>query len=239
MTEDRTDVPTDAPVVLVHGLGSSFEHGWRGAGWIDLIGDASRAVIPVDILGHGTAARPHDPAAYADLEQSVVGALPDVPVDAIGFSLGAQLLLRLAAADPSRTRRLVVIGAGANVFRTDSTEGLASAFERSVGEQGAGDHEIAARVFVSLAAEAGNDPLAMAACLRRPPQPLTPEEVARVTCPVLVILGDKDFAGPPEPLLDALPDARLVTLRGIDHFQSPRDFACIDAALDFIGAAPF
>ena len=94
-------------------------------------------------------------------------------------------------------------------------------------------------MFVSLAAEAGNDPLAMAVCLRRPPRPLTPEEVARVTCPVLVILGDKDFAGPPEPLLDALPDARLVTLRGIDHFQSPRDFACIDAALDFIGAAPF
>ena len=34
------------------------------------------------------------------------------------------------------------------------------------------------RVFVSLAAEAGNDPLAMAACLRRPPRPLTPDEVA-------------------------------------------------------------
>ena len=129
MTEARTDVPTDAPVVLVHGLGSSFEHGWRAAGWIDLIGDAGRAVVPVDILGHGTAARPHDPAAYTDLEQSVGAALPDVPVDAIGFSLGAQLLLRLAASDPSRFRRLVVIGAGANVFRTDSTEGLASAFE--------------------------------------------------------------------------------------------------------------
>ena len=38
------------------------------AGWIDLIGDAGRTVVPVDILGHGTAARPHDPAAYADLE---------------------------------------------------------------------------------------------------------------------------------------------------------------------------
>jgi pimeloyl-ACP methyl ester carboxylesterase len=239
MAEARTDVPPDAPVVLVHGLGSSFEHGWRAAGWIDLIGEAGRAVVPVDILGHGTAARPHDPAAYADLEQSVAAALPDVPVDAIGFSLGAQLLLRLAASEPGRFRRLVVIGAGANVFRTDSTEGLAAVFEQSVGEAGSGDGEIATRVFVSLAAEAGNDPLAIAACLRRPPRPLTADEVGRVTCPVLVILGDKDFAGPPDPLLDALPDARLVTLRGIDHFQSPRDFACIDAALDFVGAAPF
>jgi pimeloyl-ACP methyl ester carboxylesterase len=236
MTEGAPGALTDAPpgpVVLVHGLGSSFEHGWRAAGWIDLIGDAGRTVIPVDILGHGTADRPHDPAAYADLETSVAAVLLDTPVDAIGFSLGAQLLLRLAASDPSRFRRLVLIGAGANVFRTDRTEGLASAFEN-----GAGADDIATRVFVSLAAEAGNDPLAMAACLRRPPQPLTPDEVARVTCSVLVILGDKDFAGPPDPLLDALPDARLVTLRGIDHFQSTRDFACLDAALEFIGAAP-
>ena len=35
MAEARTDVPLDAPVVLVHGLGSSFEHGWRAAGWIE------------------------------------------------------------------------------------------------------------------------------------------------------------------------------------------------------------
>ena len=55
---------------------------------------------------------------------------------------------------------------------------------------------------------------------------------------MLVILGDKDFAGPAEPLVDALPDARLVTLRGIDHFQSTRDFTCIDAALEFIDAIP-
>jgi pimeloyl-ACP methyl ester carboxylesterase len=221
------------PVVLVHGLGSSFEHGWRASGWIDLLGDSGRSVIGVDILGHGNAPKPRNPAAYSDLEASVAARLPDEPVDAIGFSLGAQLLLRLAAADPQRFRRLVLIGVGANALRVDPTEGLATAFE-----QGVDDDNVAARVFLSLAAEAGNDPLAMAACLRRPARPLTTDELRRVTCPVLVILGDKDFAGPADPLLDALPDARLVTLKGIDHFQSPRDFGCIDAALNFIDAAP-
>jgi pimeloyl-ACP methyl ester carboxylesterase len=223
----------NGPVVLVHGLGSSFEHGWRAPGWIDLLDDAGRPVIGVDILGHGRAPAPHDPAAYGDLEAHVAAALPAQPVDAIGFSLGAQLILRLAAQDPHRFRRLVVIGAGANLFRADDTEALAAAFEHGVD-----DANIAARVFVSLAAEAGNDPLAMAACLRRPQRPFAAEELAAVTCPVLVILGDKDFAGPADPLLAALPDARLVTLRGIDHFQSPRDFACIDAALEFVDAAP-
>ena len=40
-------------------------------GWIDLVADAGRPVIPVDILGHGGAGSPHDPEAYADLEASV------------------------------------------------------------------------------------------------------------------------------------------------------------------------
>jgi pimeloyl-ACP methyl ester carboxylesterase len=222
-----------APVVLVHGLGSSFEHGWRAAGWIDLLGDARREVVGIDILGHGGAAAPHEPAAYADLEGQIAAAMPSEPVDAIGFSLGAQLLLRLAAREPHRFQRLVVIGVGANLFRADETERLADAFEHGVDET-----NVAARVFVSLAAEAGNDPLAMAACLRRPRSPFTNEELARIECPVLVILGDKDFAGPAEPLVAALRDARAVTLRGVDHFQSPRDFGCIDAALEFIDAAP-
>jgi hypothetical protein len=55
---------------------------------------------------------------------------------------------------------------------------------------------------------------------------------------VLVVLGDRDFAGPADPLLDKLPDARLVTLPGVDHFATPKQFGFIDAALDFLGAVP-
>ncbi len=221
------------PVVLVHGLGSSFEHGWREGGWIDLLTDAGRRVVGVDILGHGNADAPHDPAAYAHLERSVEQALPDEPVDAIGFSLGAQLLVRVAAAAPERFGRLVLIGVGANLFRTDRTDALADIFERGVEPD-----DIGARVFVQLAKSAGNDPLAMAALLRREAEPYTVEEIARVTCPTLVIIGDRDFAGPPDPLVDALPDAQLVTLKGVDHFRTPTEFACLDAALEFVDAVP-
>jgi pimeloyl-ACP methyl ester carboxylesterase len=221
------------PIVLVHGLGSSFEHGWRAPGWVDLIGDAGRAVVPVDLLGHGTADAPHDPGAYANLESSIVSVLPDEPVDAIGFSLGAQLLLRVAASAPERIARLVVIGVGANLFRDDASAQLIDAFEH-----GNDPEDITARLFVQLSVSAGNDPLAIAACLRRPHERFTPEEIARVTCPTLVIIGDRDFAGPADPLVEALPDARLVTLRGIDHFRATSDFACIDAALEFVEAAP-
>jgi len=221
------------PVVLVHGLGSSYEHGWRPAGWIDLLADAGRRVIPVDVLGHGTAAAPHDPVAYAHLEQSVATLLPEEPFDAIGFSLGAQLLLRIAARAPARFGRLVVIGVGANLFRDEESGTLADAFERD-----AVPDDVTARLFVQLAAGAGNDPLAMAACLRRAREPFTVDELARVACPTLVIIGDRDFAGPPEPLLEALPNAELRVLPGIDHFRVTSEFSCIDAALEFIGAAP-
>jgi len=227
MTGDRTE-----PVMLVHGLGSSFEHGWREAGWIDLLADAGRDVIGVDLLGHGTADAPHDPAAYAHLERSIEERVPDTPVDAIGFSLGAQLLLRVAARTPGRFGRLVVIGAGANMFRDDPATALADAFEN-----GHDPDDLTARLFVQLSESAGNDRLAVAACLRRPHEPFTAEELAGVTCPTLVIIGDRDFAGPPDPLVAALPNAELRMLPGVDHFRATADFGCIDAALGFVGAA--
>src|SRR5687767_14844947 len=73
------------PVLLVRGFASSFERNWRETGWADLLGDAGREVIGVDLLGHGSADKPHDPAAYADVEADVRAALPDQgSVDAVG-----------------------------------------------------------------------------------------------------------------------------------------------------------
>src|SRR4029077_15644438 len=127
----------------------------------------------------------------------------------------------------------VVIGVGANLFAQDGATMLAEAFE-----QGNDPENLTARLFVQLAQSAGNDPLAMAACLRRDDEPFTAEEISRVTCPTLVVIGDKDLAWPPAPLVDALPDARLRVLPGVDHFRVTSEFACIDAALEFIGAVP-
>ena len=221
------------PVLLVHGFATSCERTWREPGWIALLTDAGREVIGVDLLGHGTAPKPHDPAAYVDMEQHVADALPSTPVDAIGFSLGARVVLTLAAADPSRFRRVVVAGVGANLFRDDGHGALIAA---AVG--GSAGNDPVALHFSALASTPGNDRDALLACLRRPVAPLTADDLAKVTCPVLVALGDRDFAGPADPLVEALPDPRLVTLRGVDHFATPKDFTFIDAALDFIDAAP-
>ncbi len=49
------------------------------------------------------------------------------------------------------------------------------------------------------------------------------------------MLGDRDFAGPADPLVAALPNAQLVSLHGADHFGTPKDFRFIEAALKFLG----
>ena len=41
------------PVVLVHGWGGSFLNTWQKSGFTALLEDADRAVIGVDLLGHG------------------------------------------------------------------------------------------------------------------------------------------------------------------------------------------
>jgi pimeloyl-ACP methyl ester carboxylesterase len=203
---------SDPTVVLVHGFATSAERTWRENGWIDLLSDVGRDVVAIDLLGHGTAEKPHDPAAYERLEALVAEQLPDEPVDAIGFSMGARVLLTIAADQPERFHRIVVRG------------------------EGNAENPVA-QYFAGLATQPGNDRDALIACMQSPRPRLDDGRLAKVSCPVLVVIGDRDFAGPGDPLVEALPDATLVTLPGVDHFVTPKDFRTIDAALEFIGAS--
>ncbi len=235
MSPDASDA-ADTPVLVVHGWGGSFADTWVAPGFTALLADAGREVIGVDLLGHGTAPKPHEPEAYADLTARIVEALPDRPVDAVGFSLGALTLLRTAMAGPDRFRRLVLAGIGRNVFERDdeATARIIAAIEGELSED-----DNTSRLFAQYAHQPGNDPVALAAVFRRPPDdPFTPEQLAVITCPTLVVVGDRDFVHPPDTLVEALPDARAEILRGVDHFATPESFGFIDATLDFLDAVP-
>lgn len=224
------------PVVLVHGWGGSFDATWRASGFTELLRDAGRKVIGVDLLGHGSAPKPHEPEAYADLTARVLEAMPDSPVDAVGFSLGAMTLLRIAVDRPERFRKLVLAGIGANLFDDDP-----SRHERIVAglEGTAPPDDNIARLFAQYANSPDNDLAALTAVMKRPrDEAFTPDLLARATCDTMVVIGDKDFAGPGDPLADALPCAVLRTLRNVDHFATPEAFAFIDATLEFLDAIP-
>jgi len=229
-------VAVEHPVVLVHGWGGSFESTWRSSGFVDLLQDAGRTVIGIDLLGHGSAPKPHDPEAYADLTARIRERLPREPVDAVGFSLGALTLLRLAVDHPGHLSKLVLAGIGRNAIEaTDraSHQRLIEALEGSPSEE-----DNLSRLFVQYADQPGNDRAALTAVMKRERSPFTDDELGRVSCPTLVVIGDRDFAGPGEPLSSRITGSRLVTLRGVDHFATTGDFGFFDAALEFLGALP-
>jgi pimeloyl-ACP methyl ester carboxylesterase len=224
----------DPPVLLVHGFASSAEHNWRHPGWLDLLADCGRETIAVDLPGHGTAPKPADPAGYQEVEAHVAAAVQGrEPLDAIGFSAGAQVLLRLAADQPGTFRRLALLGIGRGALEPADPEPIVAALTSEPDPE-----NVTGMVFRRLADGLGNDRAALIAFLRRPQRPLTPADLARMTTQVLVVLGDQDPAGtltPGDGLVAALPDARLVTLRGVDHFGTPADVRCMQAVLGFLG----
>src|SRR6478736_4540676 len=94
--------------LLVHGLGSNGALMWR---YGSALADAGWRTDAVDLRGHGTAPRTLDYtlAAYA-ADVAATGPVDAGPWDlVIGHSLGGAASVLAAAADPSWTRRLVLV----------------------------------------------------------------------------------------------------------------------------------
>ncbi len=220
-------------VLLLHGFTTSARRTWVEPGWVDLLTEGGRAVIAPDLLGHGEADKPHDPEAYAAVEELVAQHLPSRPVDAIGYSAGARVLLALAADNQQRFERIVIGGLGGRLLEHRTGNPVLDALE---GEAAPGD--VVGQRFRSMASSDGNDPQALAAFVQRPQPRLDAEHLAAITIPVLIVIGDQDFSGPGDPLADALGNARVETLRGVDHFGLPKSFDFMDKAFNFLGVDP-
>jgi pimeloyl-ACP methyl ester carboxylesterase len=225
---------TGAPVVMVHGWGGSFERTYQRPGVSLLIEEEGRPVIGVDLLGHGDAPKPHDPSAYTDMTTRIVDVLPDGPVDAVGFSLGAITLLQTAVRHPDRFGKIVLAGIGNMIFDGGSgmSEKVADALESGDTAEGS------IKALVGYARDPNNDTKALAAVMRRPmpDDPITRDRCAAITAEVLVCIGDADFAYPADELAAAFPRGQLKVLKRCDHFATPEDFGFIDAVLRFLSA---
>lgn len=220
-------------LVLVHGWGGSFRETWQGPGIDQIFADMGHSVVGVDLLGHGDADKPHDPAAYADLPAYLLERLPEEPCIVVGFSLGALTTLRAAVAAPHRFRGLVLAGIGDGVFEPHKPEETARILAGIDGTASPDDN--LARLFGQYARQGNNDVDALAAVLKRPASsPLSVDQLSAVVCPVLVCIGDKDFAAPSNRLAEAFPDGSLSVLARTDHFATPGSFPFIDAVVGFL-----
>ena len=224
------------PVLMVHGWGGSHQRTWQEPGVEMLLQESGRRVIGIDLLGHGTADKPHDPAAYADLSLPIRTAASDAcvdgRVDGIGFSLGAIALLHAASINPNLFRRLILAGIGDSVFEPQNESETARIISGVDGT--ASDHDTIARQFGAYARQTHNDSDALRAVLQRPRgEPFTELMANTITAQVLVVVGDGDFVLPADRLAASFGNSRLQVLQNCDLFATPENFSFIDALLDF------
>jgi len=225
------------PLVMVHGWGGSHQETWQKSGVEQLLTESGRTVIGVDLLGHGTAAKPHDPAAYSDISEPIrtaIGARSST-VDAVGFSLGAIALLHAATVNPNYFRRLMLVGIGNGVL----DEHDPSETQRIVGgiEGTSATDDVLARQFGNYAKKTSNDPSALKAVLLRPrSKPFDSKDLKKVSARVSVVIGDRDFVLPADRLIESFENCELTILKNCDHFATPENFGFIDRLLEFFGA---
>jgi pimeloyl-ACP methyl ester carboxylesterase len=108
-----TDMGGDGePVVLIHSFLSSSDM-WTNAGFEP---SEDFRYIALDLRGHGDSGKPEDPGAYGlEMVEDVVRLMDRLGIEdahVAGYSIGAEIALRLAAEHPERLRSLVVAGSG-------------------------------------------------------------------------------------------------------------------------------
>jgi pimeloyl-ACP methyl ester carboxylesterase len=229
------------PVLLIHGFASNVRVNWHETFWVKTLVEAGHQVIAHDNRGHGLSEKLYDPAAYTADEMAEDAArlldhLGIAEADVVGYSMGARLSALLAIHHPDRVRRAVLAGLAANMIHgVGGAEAIAKGFEAPSIEA---ISDPTARAFRAFAEQTKSDLKALAACMRTARQSISLDALARIRCPVLVVAGDADdIAGPVEPLVAAIAQARGVSLPGRDHMKAVGDRRFKHEVVSFLGEA--
>lgn len=235
-----------APVLMIHGFGSSAEEHWVKTGMVERLARRSRVIV-YDARGHGQSDKPHDPADYglANMRADAVALLDHLKIARarmIGYSMGGRITLEVLMRDPERLTAIVLggYGEGGQIATPGQRHRIAAAL---LAENPAVIEDVLARRFRRGAERNGKDLRALAACIGA--EETTDAESAldyaalrRVASPVLIVTGDRDtIAGDPQPLQGWFRDARVALLEGVDHVSLPADARFHQAVEDFLATA--
>lgn len=235
---------TRPPVLWLHGSGPGVTAltNWDRA--LEELADDYFNIAP-DMIGFGDSTHPDPPpngiAAFTELRvQSLIALLDQLgihEVDIVGNSMGAIIGLCLTLAHPQRVRRLVLMGAGgAPIPPTPGLLSLITFYDDPTVEA----MQRLLTKFVANPTVLGRDLDAIAA--QRIPRatrpeiershratfarsdqalPITPETMATVTQPVLLVHGDSDLIIAPAAsqwYAEVLPNARLELVPNAGHW---------------------
>lgn len=223
------------PVVLVHGGTATGCHEWRD---VATHLAASHRVVVLDVRGHGASSDNSGRLGVERFAADLVHVLRRLAItraDFVGFSMGANTILRLLCRRPELARRAVVIGGSATgdparvraLMGSDAWPASLRALRHEVDPAPDYWRRLRDALVTDWAATTEIDPGAL----------------ARVSCPVLVVNGVDDSiqsAAVARHLADALGDAHLELVERAGHAvhaDQPALFLdLLDAFLDSTGA---
>lgn len=244
------DFSAEMPVVvMIHGAGMDHTV-W--ALQARSLAHRGRAVLAVDLPGHGRSAGPAL-TSIAQMSGWLTRLLDIVSIEEAalcGHSMGSLIALEAAAAAPKRVRRLALLGVAAKMPVHPDLLAAAKADPRLAahlilswghgpvghfgGHPAPGLWLMGGGQSLLERAEAGVLASDLEACNGYDTAPIA----SRIACPTLLLLGSRDHMTPPakaRALAAAIPGAETVLLPGVGHMMmSEAPDAVIDALLKFL-----
>ncbi|UUO09049.1 alpha/beta hydrolase [Blastopirellula sp. J2-11] len=222
------------PVILLHGFTRNIEQGWVDYKLFDRLSEFFR-VIALDARGHGKSDKPHGDVYGKQMYVDVVRLMDHLKLESahlVGYSMGGRLSLKTTIDYPKRVRSTLLLAAGAG--RAEEGQQLWSELSESL--ETAGQLHPLMKVLwsnrkppserqltaMNVNMMLGNDPLALAGVARGYHElGVTTEEVASITTPLQVVIGEEDAAARSDAdrLCRDAPHATCILVPGADHFS--------------------
>jgi pimeloyl-ACP methyl ester carboxylesterase len=260
----RDEGPSNGPAfLLIHGFSASL-HTWEP--WVQRLGDEYR-VISLDLPGHGLTRAPAGYQASIEAFRDVVRDFARTQqlerFTIVGSSMGGNVAWEYALAYPEQVEALVLVDAagwretsaaadqGPVIFKLlrnpvlgpllrdlDTTRLIRQGLQASFADASLVDDAMVER-YASLSRAPGHRDILLQMTLNFAERaPATPERLAALSMPTLVMTGDTDRLIPPEHaqrFKDAIPNAELIVFENTGHLpQEERPDQSATALREFI-----
>jgi len=214
------------PLVLLHGGMLTIELNF--ATLIPTLA-ASHTVIGVEQQGHGRTGNIDRDITYPHLASDVVALLDELKIEqatVLGHSMGGAVALELAVSHPDRVSAIVPMSASVRPDGLHPDLSDPSTFETSPIMPTAQDFADFSAAYRRLSPhpEKFEEFLATLGAMDQDFQGWTDEQLAGITCPVLIVQGDHDFTLVAHGafMLDRIPGSALAVLPDTTHMQVTR-----------------
>lgn len=232
----ETGSPNGRPTLVLHGFLASAQLNWIDPGLAAAMATTGRRILLPDLRGHGQSDAPIDPSAYPKdalpKDQEVLLAqLGLTDFDLVGYSLGARTAVRILARGHASPAKVFLGGMGEAGITTVGTR--KDYFEDGI-RNGANAKDARAGAYIqTILKQRGMSPEAALGVLSTQ-MSTSPEQLAKIKTPVLVVNGDQDRDnGDPLALAAALGNGTCQLVPG-NHLSAVAEPAFRDALVAFL-----